>query len=116
MVFTEAHISRPARFTDKAKYEYGHCLDLITAVVTEEQKQRLMNPGLTVTEVFEVSHEISEACLDRICQLEGKERTNNMKNGYTGVGRRAQQLKATYPSLTFQLPGGQQRLSFAPPP
>ena len=114
VVFTEAHITRPARFTDKAKY--GHCLDLITAVVTEEQKQRLMNPGLTVTEVLEVSHEISEACLDRICQLEGKQRSNNMKNGYTGVGLRAQKLKDKFPSLTYQLPGGQQRLAFAPPP
>ena len=78
--FIPERMRRPHRFSDRAKYE--HCLDLFTAVVTGEQKLLLINPHLTLVELNDVACDISNACIERLCQLEGKSRSSSMKSGY----------------------------------
>ena len=111
--FTPERMRKPFRFSDAAKY--NHCMDLFEAVVSEEQRLQLIKPSLPLLDLNDVAHEISEACIERLCQLEGKRRRASMRPGYTGVGLRVQKIKTAglYPNLRFQLPAGQQRLSFA---
>ncbi len=111
VLFIPEYIKRPARFKDKAKYE--HCLALFKAVTSEEQIVQLMNPNLSKSQLYAVADEIADACLDRIVELTGRGDRGKMKKGYTGVGAKVQTLKSRFPTLTYQLPEGQQRLSFA---
>lgn len=109
--FTPGRMMRPARFTEKKKYEY--CLQLFNAVVTEDHITSLNNPELNLTDVKDVAAAISQACLERLQELDPK-KSNKVTDGYTGVGLRVQKILAegTYPNLKLRLDAGQQRLNF----
>lgn len=109
--FTPGRMKRPARFTEKKKYEY--CLQLFNAVVTEDHITSLNNPELNLTDVENVAAAISKACLERLQELDPK-KSNKVTDGYTGVGLRVQKIIAegVYPNLKLRLDAGQQRLNF----
>ena len=90
-------IYMPGRFEYPEKY--NHCLDLLEAVATAEQRNELARDDLTLAQIIKLSNSIGDACMKRLLELEGKKLKSKAQKGYTGVGARVQKAKKHYPNL-----------------
>lgn len=89
--FIFSGLERPGRFTDNAKYK--HCLDLLDAVVEDDEKEFLCKKGHSDQALEDKVRSISRRALDLLKRLEGNPEKGNHTDGYTGVGSRAQKIK-----------------------
>ena len=89
--FNFSGLERPGRFTDNAKY--NHCLDLLDAVVEDDEKEFLCKKGHSDQALEDKVRSISRRALDLLKRLEGNPEKGNHTDGYTGVGSRAQKIK-----------------------
>ena len=92
--FAFSGLKRPDRFKDNAKF--NHCLDLLDAVATDDDKKALCAKDANDTDIFDVATRIARNALDLLNRLEGAVGDGNNQVGYAGVGRRAQILKSKH--------------------
>ena len=89
--FVFSGLERPSRFTDNAKY--NHCLDLLDAIVDDNDKEFLCKKGHDDKAIQDKARNISRRALDLLNKMEGNPDDGNHKDGYAGVGVRAQRIK-----------------------
>lgn len=89
--FVFSGLERPGRFKENAKY--NHCLDLLDAVVEDNDKKFLCKKGHDDQALEDKARSISQRALDLLKKLEGTPQKGNHTDGYAGVGSRAQKIK-----------------------
>lgn len=89
--FVFTGLERPGRFRENAKY--NHCLDLLDAVVQDDEKKFLCKKGHDDQALEDKARTISRRALDLLNKMEGSPEDGNHTDGYSGVGLRAQKIK-----------------------
>ena len=93
-------LERPGRFTDNAKH--NHCLDLLDAVVEDDEKKFLCKTGHSDQALEDEVRSISRRALDLLNKMEGSPEDGNHKDGHSGVGSRAQKIKTKHKASSMK--------------